>query len=76
MSSERHCFFHRTSESLGLVFGLGYCDVDNGQAQCGGRVRYCAKPDLLRQFLLESGRRRYAQASGLPGAERTQVLPL
>jgi hypothetical protein len=76
MSSERHCFFHRTSESLGLVFGMGYCDFDNGQAQCGGRIRYCAKPDQLRQFLLESARRRYVQGSSLPGADRTQVFPL
>ena len=76
MSAERNCFFHRTSENLGLVFGVGYCDFDNGQAQCGGRVRYCAKPDLLRQFLLESARKRYIQASGLPRAERSQVLPV
>jgi hypothetical protein len=30
---------------------VGYCDMDSGSATCEGDVKFCEKPDAMKQYL-------------------------
>ena len=49
----RRCSFFRDPEHIGTGMGLGFCDLDGGQAICEGDIKFCEKPDLLRDQLSE-----------------------
>jgi len=49
----KKCSFYRNSDNTGAGVGLGYCDLDAGQAICEGDTQFCERPDLLRNQLLK-----------------------
>jgi len=49
----KKCSFYRDPGHIGSGIGLGYCDLDGGQAICEGDTQFCEKPDLLRNQLLK-----------------------
>jgi len=46
------CPFHRECEATNKGRGIGYCDFDGNQTICDGDIRFCDKPDALRDYLL------------------------
>jgi hypothetical protein len=53
----KECPFYRTSESLSMGRGLGYCDLDCDRATCEGDQHLCEKPDALKKYLSEQKKR-------------------
>ena len=53
----KECPFYRSSESLTMGKGIGYCDLDCGLATCEGDVHVCDKPDALKKYVLEQKKR-------------------
>ncbi len=51
MGEEKKCPFFRQPEGLSFGKGIGYCDIDSGSATCEGDVKFCEKPDALKQYL-------------------------
>ncbi len=51
MSIIKKCPFYRDSGNPAMGTGLGYCDLDGGQALCEGDIQFCDKPDVLRKQL-------------------------
>ena len=51
MSFKRQCPFYRDSETLNIGRGIGYCDLDCDRTTCEGDVKFCEKPDALKQYL-------------------------
>ena len=53
MALERQCSFYRSSETLQVGRGIGYCDIDGCQSVCDGDIEFCEKPDALKEHLLK-----------------------
>jgi len=51
MGEEKECPLFRRPESLGIGKGIGYCDIDSSSTICEGDVKFCEKPDALKQYL-------------------------
>ena len=51
MEEEKKCILFRQPENLSFGKGIGYCDIDSGSTACEGDVKFCEKPDALRQYL-------------------------
>lgn len=58
----KECPFYRTSESLNMGRGVGYCDLDCDRATCEGDQHLCEKPDALKKFLSEQKKREKGMA--------------
>ena len=51
MGEEKKCPLFRKRESLSMGKGIGYCDIDSSSTTCDGDVKFCEKPDALKQYL-------------------------
>jgi len=51
MGEEKKCQLFRQPEGLSFGKGIGYCGIDCGSATCEGNVKFCEKPDALKQYL-------------------------
>jgi hypothetical protein len=51
MGEEKKCPLFRKPESLSMGKGIGYCDIGSSSATCEGDVKFCEKPDALKQYL-------------------------
>jgi hypothetical protein len=51
MGEEKKCPLFRKPESLSMGKGIGYRDIDSSSTTCEGDVKFCEKPDALKQYL-------------------------
>jgi hypothetical protein len=51
MGEEKKCPVFRQPEGLSFGKGIGYCDIDSSSTTCEGDVKFCEKPDALKQYL-------------------------
>jgi len=51
MGEEKECPLFRRPESLSYGKGIGYCDIDGSSTTCDGDVKFCEKPDSLKQYI-------------------------
>jgi hypothetical protein len=58
MGEEKKCTFFREPEMLSFAKGIGYCDMDGSSAACGGKVKFCEKPDAYPEAILETNQSR------------------
>ncbi len=52
MKESKECPFFRRPENLGFGKGSGYCDMDASSANCDADIKFCEKPDPLKQYLI------------------------
>lgn len=43
MTTSKPCPRYRKSESLGICWMTGYCDLDCSQTTCRGEIQFCKK---------------------------------
>jgi hypothetical protein len=51
MGEEKKCPLFRQPEGLSFGKGIGYCDMDGNSTVCEGDVKFCDKPDAMKQCL-------------------------
>jgi hypothetical protein len=51
MGEKKRCPLFRKPESLSIVKGIGYCDIDSSRTTCEGDVKFCERPDALGLYL-------------------------
>jgi hypothetical protein len=49
MGEGKKCPLFRQPEGLSFGKGIDYCDIGNGSPTCKGDVKFCEKPDVLKQ---------------------------
>jgi len=52
MSSGRECSLYRYSKTLGIVGGIGYCDLLGEQTICDGDSHFCKNFEDLKEYFL------------------------
>ena len=53
MSKEGLCSLHRKPAGRFRTPGVSFCRFDSSQVNCGGRMRFCEKSEILRKHLLD-----------------------
>jgi len=53
MSTSGKCKFYRDSEGIGMGRGIGHCDLDGYQTICDGDIKFCEKPDALKEYCIK-----------------------
>ncbi len=51
MKEGKECPLFRRPESLSFGRGIGYCDMDSNSTNCDADIKFCEKPDALKQYL-------------------------
>jgi hypothetical protein len=51
MREGKECPLFRRPESLSFGKGFGYCDMDGESTNCDADIKFCGKPDALKQYL-------------------------
>jgi hypothetical protein len=50
MSISKKCKFYRNSDGIGIGLSLGHCDLDAFQTICDGDIKFCEKPNALKEY--------------------------